>query len=228
LILNGILSACQERFGINFLGCDGMVNDGETTHTRLERRDAAENRQRILNTALRLFEHNSVEEVSMNQIAIEAQIGPGTLYRRYRNKGELCLDLIKENIDLLFEDIETYLEQNRTNPPSQRLKGILSLFIRFREKKAQLLTGVEDSAATKPLRSRTRSPLYDELHQLFVGLFEEMAASEQTPPNSVFRADMLLTALGSDFYLFQRNVRGYSPEMILEQLCSTFISRPTF
>ncbi|MDR3601897.1 MAG: TetR/AcrR family transcriptional regulator [Desulfosporosinus sp.] len=52
------------------------------------------------------FELNSVEQVSMNQIAIEAQIGPGTLYRRYRNKGELCLDLIKDNIDLLFEDIE--------------------------------------------------------------------------------------------------------------------------
>jgi len=41
----------------------------------MERRDAAENRQRILNAALRLFELNSVEQVSMNQIAIEAQIG---------------------------------------------------------------------------------------------------------------------------------------------------------
>jgi hypothetical protein len=50
------------------------------------------------------------------------------------------------------------------------------------------------------------------------------ATEQQTQPNSVFRADMLLTALSSDFYLFQREVRGYSPEMILEQLCSTFIS----
>jgi AcrR family transcriptional regulator len=200
------------------------VNDGDATHTRSERRDAAENRQRILNAALKLFEQNGVEQVSMNQIAIEAQIGPGTLYRRYRDKGELCLDLIRDNIDLLFGDIDAYLTQNRTDPPSQRLKGILSLFIRFREKKTQLLTGVEDSASsTKRLQYRTQSPLYNELHQLVVKLFDEMTSTEQTQPNSVFRADMLLTALSSDSYLFQRDVRGYSPEMILAQLCLTFI-----
>jgi AcrR family transcriptional regulator len=201
-----------------------MVNDENTTHTRTERRDAAENRQRILNTALRLFEQNGVEQVSMNQIATEAQIGPGTLYRRYRNKGELCLDLIKDNIDILFEDIEAFLKQNRTEPPAQRLKGILCLFIRFREKKAQLLKGVEDSSSTNRTRPRTQNPLYNELHQLLVGLFNEITATEQTQPNSVFRADMVLMALSSDSYLFQRDVRGYSPEMILEQLCSTFIS----
>jgi hypothetical protein len=41
-----------------------------------------------------------------------------------------------------------------------------------------------------------------------------MAATEQIQLNSVFRADMLQTALSSDSYLFQRDVRGYSPEMI--------------
>jgi AcrR family transcriptional regulator len=55
------------------------VNEKNTDHTRPERRDAAENRQRILNAALRLLEQNGVEQVSMNQIATEAQIGPGTL-----------------------------------------------------------------------------------------------------------------------------------------------------
>jgi len=206
------------------LGSDGIVNDAEA-HTRSERRDAAENRQRILNVALRLFEQNGVEHVSMNQIAIEAQIGPGTLYRRYRDKGELCLDLMKDNIFLLFEDIEAYLKQNRTDPPSQRLRGLLSLFIRFREKKAQLLTGVEDSASSaKRHMYRTQSPLYNQMHQLVVELFDEITPTEQTQPDSVFRVDMLLTALSSDSYSFQRDVRGYSPEMILEQLCSTFIS----
>ena len=199
------------------------MNGSETTQTRSERRDAAENRQRILNAAIKLFEQNGVEQVSMNQIANEAQVGPGTLYRRYKNKGELCLDLIKDNVDLLFDDIEIYLKENYSDPPSQRLKGILSLFIRFREKKAQLLTGVEDSSSTNPLRSRMQSPLFNELHQLLVELFDEINVTEQTHFNSVFRADMLLTALSRDSYSFQRDVRGYSPEMILEQLCAIFI-----
>ena len=174
------------------------MNDNVETQGRSERRDAAENRQRILDAALRLFEQNDVEQVSMNQIATEAKIGPGTLYRRYRNKGELCLDLMKENIVLLFENIEDYLKQNRSDPPSQRLKGLLALFIRFREKKSQLLKGVEESTSTNRFRSPTQSPFYIELHELLVELFDEMTAAGQTQPNSVFKADMLLIALSSD------------------------------
>lgn len=203
---------------------DIMINEDNKPSARTERRDAAKNRQLILNTASRLFEQHGVEQVSMNQIAIEAQIGPGTLYRRYRNKSELCLDLIKDSVDLFFEDIEAYLEENESVPPGQRLRGILSCFIRFREKKAQLLTGVEETSSRKPLRARARSPLYDELHQILTGLFDEMAANEPSRQHSVFKADMVQMALSSDSYFFLKEVRGYSQEEILEQLCSTFIS----
>ena len=199
------------------------MNEKNIDRTRPERRDAAENRQRILNAALKLFRQNGVEQVSMNQIATEAQIGPGTLYRRYRNKSELCLDLIKDNIDLLFDDINEYLETNRENTPDQRLRGILQLFVRFREKKAQLLAGVEESPSANSRKSPKRSPLYDELHQLFCALFDEMSAAKQNHPNSVFKADMLLAALSKDFYSFQRNVRGYTPELFLEQLFFLFL-----
>ena len=191
--------------------------------TRTERRDAAENRQRILDAALRLFDQHGVENVSMNQIAMEAEIGSGTLYRRYSNKGELCLDLIKDNVVLCFEEIEAYLEENKNEPPVERLIGILSRFIRFRESKAQLLKGVEDSASSNRNKSIGRSPLYNELHQYLVSLFDEMDTDKEGQANSVFRADMLLAALRSDAYLFQREVRGYTPEEVLEQICLTFI-----
>ncbi|MFD3445734.1 TetR/AcrR family transcriptional regulator [Microbacteriaceae bacterium 4G12] len=197
------------------------MKDGYINSNRMERRDAAENRQRILDTAIKLFEQFGVEQVSMNQIAAEAQIGSGTLYRRYRNKGELCLDLIKDNVVLFFEDIEMYLKDNRTEPPTKRLRGILSIFIRFRESKAQLLKGVEDFESANRSKNRTQSPLYKELHQIFVDLFDEMI--EEGNQNSSFKADILLTALRSDAYLFQREIRGYSPEEILEQLCAIFI-----
>lgn len=204
------------------LGC-GIVKEPEETAIRTERRDAAANRQRILDAASKLFEQHGVEQVSMNQIAIEAQIGPGTLYRRYRNKGDLCLDLIKDNLVLLFEDMEAYLKQNHAASPGQRLKGILSIFIRHREKKLQLLAGVEEVASPNPRSFRGQNSFNDQLHEIVVTLFEEMNVAGQNQPNSVFRADMLLTALKSDSYLFQREVRGYSPEMILEQLDATFI-----
>ncbi|MFE0345372.1 TetR/AcrR family transcriptional regulator [Priestia megaterium] len=202
-----------------------MVNDENTPRTRPERRDAAMNRQRILDTAHKLFEQYGVEQVSMNQIATEAQIGPGTLYRRYQNKGELCLDLIKDSIDLFFDDIEAYLQENETVPAEQKLKEVISSFICFREKKAQLLTGVEGTKSTNPIKSRAQSPLYVELHQILVQLFDEMIRKEQKPYlHSAFKADLVLMALSSDSYFFQKNVRGYSPEEILDLLCLTFIS----
>ncbi|MCM3628532.1 TetR/AcrR family transcriptional regulator [Paenibacillus glycanilyticus] len=202
------------------------MNEEETTPPpKPERRDAAENRQRILNAALQLFERHGVEQVSMNQIAAEAQIGPGTLYRRYRNKSELCLDLMKDNLVILFEDIYAYLEDNRSDAPGSRLRGILALFMKFREKKSQLLRGVEDSSQANRPSSRTKGPLYHELHEILVQLFDEMlAVSGQSGPNSVFRADMLLNGVSSESYLFQLEVRGYTTEQILEHLCDTFIT----
>lgn len=199
------------------------MNNSDTPQIRSERRDAAENRQRILNAAIKLFKQNGVEQVSMNQIANEAHVGSGTLYRRYRNKSELCLDLIKDNVDLLFNNIETYLDQNQSISPNERLKGILRLFICFREKKAQLLIGVEYSSSINQLSAKMQSPIFTEVHQLFVELFNEMKTTEQNHFDSVFRADLLLTALSRDYYSFQREVRGYSTEMILEQLSLLFI-----
>ncbi|WP_057915935.1 TetR/AcrR family transcriptional regulator [Peribacillus muralis] len=198
------------------------MNQEKSSHKRIERRDAAENRQRILDAALSLFEQNDVEQVSMNQIAKEAGIGPGTLYRRYSNKGELCLDLIKGNLDLFFKEIKAYLEENYNEPPSKRLKEVMRIFLQFKEAKVQLLKGVED--ATPKYKSIVTSPLYNQLHQIFVTLFEEINEKEFLVTNSVFRTDMLLTACTSDSYLFQREVRGYSPEMILEQIYSTLCS----
>jgi AcrR family transcriptional regulator len=195
------------------------MNKKTINQNKPERRDAVQNRQRILDVAVELFKKNGVEQVSMNQIAIAAQIGPGTLYRRYHNKSELCMDLIKDNVDLLFNDIDKYRSANKNTPPTQRLRGLLKLFIHFREAKAQLLAGVE-STPTASNNYTHKSPIYNELHQLFVTLFEEM--NNPHTSNSIFAADMLLAALSKDFYRFQRNVRGYTPSKILEQLCLMF------
>ncbi|MCF8567563.1 TetR family transcriptional regulator [Alicyclobacillus tolerans] len=202
------------KFTNFILGLDIVKSMGEAKG-RTERRDAAENRKRILDAAIKLFEQHGVEQVSMNQIAMEAQIGSGTLYRRYKNKSDLCLDLIKDNIALLFEDIQVYLKEHQTASPRERLKGVLSLFMSFREKKLQLLTGVEEGALAG-------SHFQFNLHEIVVQLLNDMKTNEQTEPNTTFKADMLLAALRSDSYVFQRDVRGYSSESFLEQICLTF------
>src|SRR5215471_19498441 len=84
---------------------------GEKRH---ERRDAAEHRQRILEVARRLFAQQGVEAVSMHQIALATGIGQGTLYRRYANKGELCMDLLCEQYEHCGEEIAILVAQAST------------------------------------------------------------------------------------------------------------------
>ena len=198
----------------------------EDLNARAERRDAAENRQRILDAAQKLFELNGAEQVSMNQIAVEAGIGPGTLYRRYRNKSELCYDLKKDNIIQLFEDSDNYLKQHQADPPEQRLKDILRLFICFYDRNIQLLKEIDIGSTDNRTNAIMQSPVYKRMHEIIIKLFNEMTTSDPKEPDNVFRVDMLLYAiLKGDSYLFQRDVRGYSPESFLDQLCRTFFPK---
>lgn len=190
---------------------------------RAERSDAAENRRRILETAQRLFDQHGVDQVSMNQIAIESQIGPGTLYRRYRNKSDLCMDLIENSMDECFDCVEKHLRRRHADPADKRLKDILKIFLRFRDKKIELLAGVEDRTFDLRTNTITQTPVYNKMHEIIVRLFNEMTENEQAEANNVFRADMLIYAMiKGDSYLFQRDYRGYSPDSFLEQLCLTF------
>nr|NNM90400.1 TetR/AcrR family transcriptional regulator [Bacilli bacterium] len=190
------------------------------------RRDAAKNRLHILEVASVLFSQQGVEQVSMNQIAMEAQIGSGTLYRHFRDKSELCYALINDQIPFLFEDMDDFLAEHAKEPPNQKLEGVLKRFLRFRETKRNLLFGVEEIPSKKPMAFSHQNPLFDQMHALLMAIFQEVDPSEQATGTSEFKADLLMMALRRDAYEFQREIRGRSPDEILQQLCQTFMAQP--
>ncbi|MGH3367930.1 MAG: TetR/AcrR family transcriptional regulator, partial [Nocardioidaceae bacterium] len=61
-----------------------------------ERADAARNRLRILAAAERLFASRGVAGVTMDDVAAEAGVGKGTLYRRFGDKGGLAVALLDQ------------------------------------------------------------------------------------------------------------------------------------
>lgn len=112
---------------------------------RPERRDAAENRQLILETAARLFAARGVQDVCMAEIAKEAGIGKGTLYRRFSNKGELCLSLLDGDYQLFQnQQLAHFQEQIQMQlSPTEQLIGFLTQLLHFIFDHVDLLNEIE-------------------------------------------------------------------------------------
>ena len=201
---------------------------------RHERRDAAEHRRRILEVARRLFAEQGVEKVSMHQIARAAGIGQGTLYRRYANKGELCMDLLREPYEHFGEEIATLLAPASTAPALERLESVLAQMILFLEEQGTLgglMAGTErreepcNEADLSPRHSGfQQTPWYRWLHELLAGLLTEaVERGELVALDIPYTADTILAALHPAVYRFQRQDRGFSSERILQGLRHIYI-----
>ena len=197
---------------------------------RHERRDAMEHRQRILQVAQNLFTTYGVHAVSMHQIAKSAGVGQGTLYRRYAHKGDLCMDLLREQHERLQSDLSTLLRDSAHISALKRLDGVIARSITFLEEQGALLNPiafvemretmcVDVDAHHLPLRS-----FYLWLHTLFADLLTEaIERKELAILDTSFTADALLATLSPMFYHMQRRERGLSSEQILQGIRRIYI-----
>ncbi len=94
-----------------------LLSEGNAELVRLPRRERENLRQRgeILDTALKLFSEKGYHQVSMHEIAKEAEFGVGTLYKFFSNKHELYKVLIIKTAELWQNAVFQVLEQER-NP----------------------------------------------------------------------------------------------------------------
>ncbi|MFI7704417.1 TetR/AcrR family transcriptional regulator [Nonomuraea sp. NPDC049480] len=61
-----------------------------------ERADAARNRQRIIEVAARMIAERGADELSLDEVAREAGVGVGTVYRRFGDRAGLVYALLDE------------------------------------------------------------------------------------------------------------------------------------
>ncbi|ORA98873.1 TetR family transcriptional regulator [Mycolicibacter minnesotensis] len=82
----------------------------EDTPNRPLRRDAARNRQRILESARELFATRGLEP-NLNDVAHHAGVGVGTVYRRFASKDELLEAIFEDGLNQLTGLAESALRQ---------------------------------------------------------------------------------------------------------------------
>jgi AcrR family transcriptional regulator len=215
------------------ISCPGGMPHWFSLHQRRERRDAAEHRQRILESAQRLFAEHGVDAVSMHQVALAAGIGQGTLYRRYRHKGELCMDLMREHHEQFAEEVAVLFAQTESAPALARLDGLLQKMVALLEDQVTFLgpiggTEARDAQCNESDRyhnySSRQSPWYLWLHELLSGvLAQAVEQGELAPLDIPFTVDTMLALLNPPFYRFQRLERGFSQERILQGLRRIYV-----
>ena len=88
----------------------GALGAGAACRARVLRRDAERNRQRILEAAAQVFAERGLE-ATLDDVARQAGVGVGTVYRRFPDKASLTGALFEERIDTLADMAERAQDQ---------------------------------------------------------------------------------------------------------------------
>nr|HRJ45338.1 TetR family transcriptional regulator [Caldilineaceae bacterium] len=182
-----------------------------------ERRDAAENRERLLAAARTLFAERGVANVTMAEIAIAAQVGKGTLYRRFANKGELCLLLLDANLREHEAEMLAHLHRlaGENTPFLVRLEHFLLQVAAFTDHHMALLFEVQEAGIT-PAMEGMDPPYFSFQHMTVNGLLRAALAAGEIgrAVDMEMLVDHLLAPLTPPYFRYLRSKRGYSVERI--------------
>src|SRR5499427_3531909 len=92
---------------------------------RKPRSDAQRNRERILDAAKDAFTRSGVN-ASLEEIAKQAGVGPGTLYRHFPTREELLQAVYQSEVEKLAAAERKFAQ---TLPPTEALRAWLLLFV---------------------------------------------------------------------------------------------------
>lgn len=190
----------------------------EAKTTNLSREEL--NRIRILAEARRLFiERQGTDGVNMHQIAKGAGVGQATLYRRYTELGDICIEIVKEECQPLFDELSNYLNHNSEKPPLDRLYYVIQQFAEFLDCKSPWLCSVSRTIlGYRPMQT----PLYQWMRDTCLSLLNEASQSgELSDVDIPYTVEALLSALHDiDFHLHDHD---FSVERIVQGLDRIFI-----
>lgn len=81
-----------------------------------KRREREERRREIMNAARKVFSLNGFSKTTMEDIAREAELSPGTLYLYFKNKDELYASLSVEVLEHLLDRLKHVYVKEALNP----------------------------------------------------------------------------------------------------------------
>jgi AcrR family transcriptional regulator len=173
-----------------------------------ERADARRNRDAILCAAARLIEARGIEHVSMDDVAAEAGVGKGTLYRRFGDRAGLARAMIEAQ-EAAFQ--EGFI---RGEPPLGPGAPAVDRLHAYGDGVLDIIAVHGDlilAAETGQPGIRYRSSVY-QAHRTHVGVLLREALPDTADTDYV--ADALMAPLSAEVVLHQLRGRGMSLDRI--------------
>ena len=155
-----------------------------------ERADAARIRLRVLAAAELLFAKRGVAGVTMDDVAAEAGVGKGTLYRRFGDKGGLAVALLDQRERELQQRIlDGTPPLGPGAPPAARLGAFVAAYLELVT--AQLDLVLLSQTSTPGARLRTGAHSFWRQHCRYL-----LHAAGAADPD--LRADLMLAGLAAE------------------------------
>jgi AcrR family transcriptional regulator len=172
----------------------------------------ADTRQRIVDAAARLFAVQRFHEVRMEDLAAEAEVGKGTIYRYFQDKEDLYRGLIATAAEQILQDVDRRVAN--VEGAQEKLQAILQAAFDFFEshpylsdllQRVEALNPSDETFAWTPVRKEFALRLETILSHASLGVADPAAA-----------ALMLLGAL--------RQVHRFGQRPLAKNLVETVVS----
>jgi AcrR family transcriptional regulator len=175
-----------------------------------ERADAARNRLRVLAAAERLFAARGIAGVTMDDVAAEAGVGKGTLYRRFGDKGGLAVALLDQRERELQERlIRGAPPLGPGAPPAKRLAAFVAAYLELVDTQLDLVLLSETSAPGARFRTGAHAVWRQHCRILL---------RETGCPDPDLRADLLLAGLAAEQIQHWLRVEHHTIAVLAAQL----------
>ena len=166
-----------------------------------ERRDAAENRRRILEAARDLLKTRPIQDICMDELARTAGVGKGTLYRRFADRASLCRALLGDEALRIQEAVLQDFELPPGAPWVMRVEHLLSALLDFTIDHGSLLS--EARAFERHGPEGYAHPAHTwQREALARYLSHAIQAREISPLDPILTAEFVLAALDPDLWAF--------------------------
>jgi AcrR family transcriptional regulator len=130
--------------------------------------------ERMLEAAAKLFGRQRFHEVRMDDIALEAEVGKGTLYRYFSDKDELYLALLERAARQVTDRLRTNMAL--AAGPEAKLEAVVGTVLGFFDEQPHVFDLIQRAEMLRGFNMPWQSAR-DEITRIVTGVFAEAKAS---------------------------------------------------